>query len=63
MDESSRLLREIKKKVQDLRARGLNLYPSGFRRDITVGEVIDRFGRLDGAELEQVPESFTLAGR
>ena len=63
MDESSRLLREIKKKVQDLRARGLNLYPSGFRRDITVGEVIDRFGHLDGAELEKVAESFTLAGR
>lgn len=63
MDESSRLLREIKKKVQDLRARGLNLYPSGFRRDITVGEVLNRFGNLDGAELEEIPDSFTLAGR
>jgi lysyl-tRNA synthetase class 2 len=63
MDESSRLLREIKKKIQDLRARGLNLYPSGFRRDITVGEVIHRFGDLEGGELEEVTESFTLAGR
>ncbi|HUT70690.1 MAG TPA: lysine--tRNA ligase [Desulfatiglandales bacterium] len=63
MDETSRLLQEIKKKVQDLRERGINLYPSGFRRDITVGEVIDRFGNLSGAEIETIPDSFTLAGR
>jgi lysyl-tRNA synthetase class 2 len=63
MDESSSLIREIKKKVRDMRAKGLNLYPSGFRRDVTVGEVLNRFGRLDGAELEGVTDSFTLAGR
>ena len=63
MDESSRLLREVKKKVQDLRARGLNLYPSGFRRDITVGDVLNRFEHMDGGELDKVTESFTLAGR
>ncbi len=63
MDESSRLSREIKKKVQDLRARGLNLYPSGFRRDITVEEVLNRFERMDDGELDKVTESFTLAGR
>jgi lysyl-tRNA synthetase class 2 len=62
-DESSKLLREMKKKVQGLRARGLHLYPSGFRRDITVGEVIDRFGNLGSAELEEIPDSFTLGGR
>jgi lysyl-tRNA synthetase class 2 len=63
MDESSRLLREKKKKAQDLRARGVNPYPSGFRRDITVGEVLNRFGNMDGTELEEVTEAFTLAGR
>jgi lysyl-tRNA synthetase class 2 len=63
MDESSRLIKEIKKKVQDMRARGLHLYPSGFRRDVTVGEIIDRFGHLDGAELEGVSGSLLLAGR
>jgi len=63
MDESSGLLQEIKKKVQDLRERGINLYPSGFRRDITVGEVISRFGNLSDAEREKIPDSFTLAGR
>lgn len=63
MDESSRVLREIKKKVEDLRTRGLNLYPSGFRRDITVEEMLDRFGDMDGARLEEIADSFTLAGR
>jgi len=63
MDESSGLLQEIKKKIQSLRARGINLYPSGFRRDITVGEVIGRFGNLSDAEIEKITDSFTLAGR
>jgi len=63
MEDSSRLLQEIKKKVQDLRARGLNLYPSGFRKDSTVAEVVEQFGSLDGAELEKITRSFTLAGR
>jgi len=63
MEDSSKLLQEIKKKVQDLRARGLNLYPSGFRKDSTVAEVVDQFGSLEGAELEKITRSFTLAGR
>jgi hypothetical protein len=43
MDESSGIIKEIKKKVQELRSRGFNLYPSGFRRDITVEEVLNRY--------------------
>jgi len=63
MDESSGLIKEIKKKVKELRAKGLNLYPSGFRRDITVGEVVNRFGKMDNNELERTTDIFTLAGR
>jgi lysyl-tRNA synthetase class 2 len=63
MEESSKLLQDIKKKVQALRARGINLYPSGFRRDVTVGELIDRFGSLDSAELDEITTPFTVAGR
>lgn len=63
MDESSRLIKEIKEKVQDLRAKGLNLYPSGFRRDITVQEVIDHFGHMDNNELSEIADIFTIAGR
>jgi len=63
MEESSRLLKEIKIKVQDLREKGINLYPSGFRRTITVQEVIDRFGHMDNHELSEIADTFTLAGR
>jgi len=63
VDESSRLIKEVKSKVQELRSRGLNLYPSGFRRDITVQEVMGRFGELDHDALNEVSETFTIAGR
>jgi lysyl-tRNA synthetase class 2 len=63
MDESSRLIKEIKGKVRDLREKGINLYPSGFRRTITVQEVIDRFSHMDNHELSKIDDSLTLAGR
>ena len=63
MDESSGIIKEIKEKVKELRSRGLNLYPSGFRRDITVGEVVNRFGKMDNDELNEIADAFTLAGR
>ena len=63
VDESSGIIREVKNKVQELKSRGLELYPSGFRRDITVKEVIDRFGELDHDALNDVSETCTIAGR
>ncbi len=63
MDESSGIIKEIKEKVKDLRAKGFNLYPSGFRRDITVEEVVRRFGKMDNDELKEIPNNFTMAGR
>jgi lysyl-tRNA synthetase, class II len=63
MDESSGIIKEIKKKVKDLRARGFNLYPSGFKRDITIEEVVRRFATMDNDELNEVHDTFTVAGR
>jgi len=63
MDESSRLIKEIKEKVKKLRSKGLNLYPSGFRRDITVEEIVRRFGEMDNEKLNEVQDTFTMAGR
>jgi len=63
MDESSRLIKEMKKRVRELRAKGLSLYPSGFRRDITVEEVVSRFGNMDTNELKAITDILTLAGR
>jgi lysyl-tRNA synthetase class 2 len=63
MDESGGIIKEIKKKVKELRSKGLNLYPSGFRRDITVEEVVSRFGKMDQNALKGITDTFTLAGR
>lgn len=63
MDESSGILKEIKEKVKELRSKGLNLYPSGFRRDTTAEEVVNRFGKMDNDELKRITDCFTLAGR
>ena len=63
MDELSGIIKEIKKKIKELRSKGLNLYPSGFRRDITVEEVVNRFGNMDNNELKEITDTFTLAGR
>ncbi|HUU41948.1 MAG TPA: lysine--tRNA ligase [Desulfatiglandales bacterium] len=63
MEESSRLIKEIKEKVEKLRSKGLNLYPSGFKRDTTVEEVIRRFEKMDHDELEGATDTFTMAGR
>ena len=63
MNESSGLIKDIKKKVRELRSKGLSLYPSGFKRDITVEEVVSRFGTMDNAELKEIAGTFALAGR
>ncbi len=63
MDESSRLVKDVKQKVKELRSKGLSLYPSGFKRDITVEEVVRRFGNMDNAELKGIADTFALAGR
>ena len=63
MDESSGLIKEIKGKIQELRSRGLNLYPSGYKRTITIEEVLGRFGEMDNEELEKAPDTLSMAGR
>ncbi len=63
MNELSGVIKDIKKKVKELKAKGFNLYPSGFRRDITVEEVVNRFGKMDQNALEEITDTFTMAGR
>jgi lysyl-tRNA synthetase class 2 len=63
MDELSGLVREIKKKIKELRSKGVNLYPSGFKRDITIEELLQRFGGMGSAELNEIRDTFTVAGR
>ncbi|MBN2122784.1 MAG: lysine--tRNA ligase [Deltaproteobacteria bacterium] len=63
MEKKSTLIEDRKKKADALRAMGVNLYPAGFRCDITASEALERFGDLDHDTLESHREAFSLAGR
>ncbi|HOG07183.1 MAG TPA: lysine--tRNA ligase [Syntrophales bacterium] len=61
--EDSELLRKRREKIDALKADGVDLYPNDVRVDHTTGEIQDRFGHLDEAALQDVPETVSLAGR
>jgi lysyl-tRNA synthetase class 2 len=50
--------------AEQLRARGVDLFPARVPRDRTpIGEILARFGTADAAALERVPDAFCVAGR
>ncbi|HEX9910772.1 MAG TPA: OB-fold nucleic acid binding domain-containing protein, partial [Desulfatiglandales bacterium] len=57
------LLEERQKKMDALKEMGVPLYPAGYRCDLTISEVIQRFGQMDHESLEKTGESFSMAGR
>ena len=57
------LLEERKKKMDALKEMGVPLYPAGYRCDLTISEVLQRFGQMDHESLEKTRETFSLAGR
>jgi len=57
------LLEERKKKMDALKEMGIPLYPAGYRCDLTISEVNQRFGQLDHEGLEKTRETFSIAGR
>ena len=61
--KTSSIIEERKNKAEKLQEEGVNLYPAGYQVDITSSEAIDRFGHMDADALEQVNESFAMAGR
>lgn len=61
--KTSSLTEERVKKAERLRAMGVNPYATGFHVDVTIGEVLDRFGSLDGETIERESPSFRVAGR
>jgi lysyl-tRNA synthetase class 2 len=57
------LFEERKKKMDALKDMGVPLYPSGYRCDLTISEVTERFGQMDHEDLEKAGEAFSIAGR
>jgi lysyl-tRNA synthetase class 2 len=60
--DENRLITERRGKLDDLREQG-QAYPNDFRKNATAGELKARFGEAALDQLEQVDESFCVAGR
>jgi lysyl-tRNA synthetase class 2 len=63
MDKKSTVIEDRHKKAETLRGMGTNLYPAGYRYDLTVSEAVERFGDMDTDVLEQQSDTFRMAGR
>ncbi len=62
-EESNRLVRSRRKKLDAVRAAGAALYPNRFRVAHTAGLLHERFDEIGAEELARIDETFTLAGR
>jgi len=62
-EKTGSVLEDRKKKAEDLRAMGVNLYPAGCPYDLTVREAIERFGQMDAQTLEKEKGVYLVAGR
>jgi lysyl-tRNA synthetase class 2 len=63
MDKTNTIIEERINKARKLKDAGIDLYPAGYHTDVTVSEVIERFGHLDGETLERESKSYCIAGR
>ncbi len=61
--EVSDLVVARRRKLEELRARGVDPYPNDFRPDSTAAEVVARFADADEATLAAQPDSVAVAGR
>ncbi len=61
--EETELIRKRREKIEELKAEGVVLYAGGTEVTATSVGISKRFAALTGAELEQIEEKFSLAGR
>ncbi|MFC1884038.1 lysine--tRNA ligase [Thermodesulfobacteriota bacterium] len=50
-------------KIEKLKELGVSLYPAGFRPDMKISEIQERFGHLGKDELDGESKSYKVAGR
>jgi lysyl-tRNA synthetase class 2 len=63
MAKVSSVIQERMDKAQVLKDQGVNLFPSGYKPDITVSEARQRFGNMDEEAMEMDGTSYVMAGR
>ncbi|MFQ5458644.1 MAG: lysine--tRNA ligase, partial [Myxococcota bacterium] len=62
-EDSNRLIQNRRKKLEAIRAAGAAAYPNRFAVTHSAGPLRDRFGETSAADLANVTETFSLAGR
>ncbi len=63
MEEQKELFKQRKKKAEELRQRGIPIYPNSFRISHSIGEIFISYGHLSAEELPKLNDHFSLAGR
>jgi lysyl-tRNA synthetase class 2 len=62
--EENTLVRQRRAKAAELKEQGVNLFPNTFRPRDRIGELVETYGRMDSAQLENREDTkFTVAGR
>ena len=63
MEEKREFLKQRIKKLDELRAQGINPYPNNFKVQHTAQDIINRYAGSSAEEIEQSSETFVIAGR
>jgi lysyl-tRNA synthetase class 2 len=63
MEKTKPVIEDRIKKAETLKEMGINLYPAGYRYDLTSSEAFERFNQMDSAALEKEKKGFSMAGR
>ena len=63
MEKTKPVIEDRIKKAETLKEMGINLYPAGYRYDLTSSEAFERFNQMDKAALEKEKKDFSMAGR
>ncbi|RLI48077.1 MAG: lysine--tRNA ligase, partial [Candidatus Thorarchaeota archaeon] len=63
MEKTSPVIEERIKKGEQLKSMGVNIYPAGYRTDITASEAVERFGSMDAEAIEREGKPYAMAGR
>lgn len=63
MEKTSTVIEDRKKKIDRIKEMGINPYPAGYKFDLKASEAIEKFGNIDGEELEKDTTDYSLAGR
>ncbi len=63
MDESKELYLQRRRKAEELKEKGIPLYPNSFRVSHSIAEILSRYASFPEEELQSLGEKFSVAGR